>query len=124
MTPELTKVIEESREVFITTYDSGGKPGAVPVWFDYHQAKVYISTYPDSLKCRKIRQNPRVKLAFGARRGPSVEGTARFVSEEDVIAQVAPLHSQKYSGGPWRSVEHLTRMWKEARERVLLEVSI
>ncbi len=124
MTPELSQAIEQSQEVFITTYDSTGKPGTVPVWFDYHQGKFYVSTYPDSLKCQKIRQNPGVKLTWLKRDGPSVSGTARPVSERETLERVAPVHDRKYPDGPWDSVEHLTRMWSEAKGRTLLEISV
>ncbi|MCH8205820.1 MAG: pyridoxamine 5'-phosphate oxidase family protein [Chloroflexi bacterium] len=117
MDPELARAISESREVYITTYDADGKPGTVPVWFDYHDERFYVSTYPDSLKVGKLRRNPEVKLTFGSRRGPSVTGVARVVSDEALIQRIAPIHDQKYDGGPWRSVEHLAEMWSEGVER-------
>ena len=122
MDPELARAIDQSREVFISTYDADGKPGTVPVWFDYSQGNFYVSTYPDSLKVQKIRGNPDVKLAFGSLRGPSVTGTARIVSEQDVIHTVAPVHYERYDGCPWRSVEHLAQMWSGQVERCLLEI--
>ena len=70
MDTELTRAIDESREVYITTFDSDGRPGTVPVWFDHHAGRFYISTYLDSLKVRKIARNPAVRLAFGRRTGP------------------------------------------------------
>ena len=123
MTPELTKAIHQSQELHITTYGADGEPGTVPVWFDYYQGRFYISTMPDTLKCKKIRLNPRVKLAIGGRRGPAVVGRARFVSEENILGRIAPLHARKYPSGPWRSVEELVRWWREGKERVLLEIS-
>ena len=57
----------------------------MPVWFDYHDGRFYISTYPDSLKVRKIDGNPEVKLTFGSRNGPSVTGAVRVVSEDELI---------------------------------------
>ena len=85
MTPELLKAIEQSQEVFITTYDPSGKPGTVPVWFDHNQGNFYVSTYADSMKCQKIRQNPSVKLTWVTRDGPSITGTAEIVSQREIL---------------------------------------
>ena len=94
----------------------------MPVWFDYHDGRFYVSTYPDSLKVRKIGGNPEVKLTFGSRNGPSVTGAARVVSEDEFIRKIAPVHIEKYSGVPWESVDHLVQMWSERVERCLLEI--
>ena len=122
MSPELAKAIEESREVYITTYDEDGRPGTVPVWFDYYDGRFYISTYPDSLKVRKIGGNPEVRLTFVSRNGPGVTGSARVVSENELIRKIAPVHNEKYTGGPWESADHLAQMWSERVERCLLEI--
>ena len=122
MDAELSRAIDESKEVYITTFDSDGRPGTVPVWFDHHAGRFYISTYPDSLKVRKIARNPAVRLAFGRRTGPGVEGEARIVAEEALIQTIAPIHAGRYPDGPWDSVDHLAQMWDERSERCLLEV--
>ena len=125
LTPDLAQAVEQAREVFITTYDSDGKPGTVPVWFDYHQGMFYISTPPDSLKCQKIHNDPRVKLTFGTRGGPNlIRGTARVVAEHEIIDRIAPIHYERYQGGLWRSSEHLAQQWKEGKARVLLEITV
>ena len=118
--PKVTEAVAQSRELLITTYDGDGNPGTVPVWFDYHRGRFYVSTPPDTLKCRKIRRDPRVRLAFG---GPGVDGTAKIVSEAATIDEVAPVHHERYGGELWRDAEDLARMWKEATERVLIEVT-
>jgi PPOX class probable F420-dependent enzyme len=124
LTPELLKAIEHSQEVFIMTYDPSGKPGTVPVWFDHNQGNFYVSTYADSMKCQKIRQNPSVKLTWVTRDGPSITGTAEIVSQREILERVAPVHDGKYTDGPWDSVDHLVKMWSEAKERVLLEITV
>ena len=123
MDPELARAISESREVYITTYDADGKPGTVPVWFDYHNGKFYVSTYPDSLKVRKIRRNGRAELSFGGRGGPGVTGSAVIVSDAELIDRIAPVHHERYAGNLWRSAEHLAQMWKDAREMVLIQLT-
>ncbi len=122
MDTELSRAIDESREVYITTFGRDGRPGTVPVWFDHHAGRFYVSTYPDSLKVRKITRNPEVRLAFGGRTGPGLAGRARIVTEDSHIREIAPIHAARYADGPWESVDHLARMWTERSERCLLEI--
>ena len=122
MSSELAKSICESREVRITTYGLDGVPGTVPVWFDFHGGKFYISTYPDSHKIRKIEGNPEVRLTFGGPNGPSLTGLANIVFHDDLLRQIAPVHNARYPDGPWDSVDHLVQMWSERVERCLLEI--
>ena len=122
MDAELVRAIDESKEVYITTFDGDGSPGTVPVWFDHHAGRFYISTYPDSLKARKITRNPDVRLAFGSRTGPGIAGQARIVTEEPLIRAIAQIHAGRYPDGPWDSVDHLARMWAGRSERCLLEI--
>lgn len=123
MDPGLAQAVDSSREVLITTFDDTGKPGTVPVWFDYHDGEFYVSTYPDSLKVRKILRNGRAELSFGTRGEPGVTGSAVIVSDAELIDRIAPVHHERYAGNLWRSAEHLAQMWKEARERVLIRIT-
>ena len=121
--PKVMESVAQSRELLITTYDGDGNPGTVPVWFDYHQGRFYVSTPPDTLKYRKIRQDPRVRLTFGDADGPGIDGTAKIVAEAATIDEVAPIHHERYGGELWRDAEDLARMWRDSTERVLIEVT-
>ena len=108
--------------MYITTYDATGVPGTVPVWFVYEQGKVFISTGPGTLKAKKIRANPRVRLALGARDGPAFDGTARFTSDRATCDMAARGLSEKYQGY-WGDPTRLARSIAQGRERVLLEIT-
>ncbi len=122
MTPELEQSLHEEQLIYITTYDGSGKPGTVPVWFAYEQGKVFISTGPESLKAKKIRSNPRVRLTLGARDGLAFDGTARLTSDKAVCTLVARSLSEKYQGY-WGDPARLARSMAQGRERVLIEVT-
>src|SRR3972149_4444111 len=63
-----------------------------------HGGRVYFSTGRASVKAQKLRANPRVRMAFGRRDGPALEGTARFCTEEPLVRRVVPLLNRKYGG--------------------------
>ena len=100
MTPELEQALQQEAEVSITTYDADGKPGTVSVWFVYEAGKAYMATGRGSRKVCKLKANPRARLAFCRRNGPTVEGRGRICTEEDLVRRVAPVLNHKY-GGAW-----------------------
>jgi len=122
MSPELEQLLLAEQLVYITTYEATGKPGTVPVWFVYEQGKVFISTGPGTLKARTVRDNPRVRLALGARDGPAFDGTARFTSDKATCDMIARSLSDKYQGY-WGDPARLARSMARGRERVLLEIT-
>ena len=120
MTPQLTRAPQEEAEVYITTYDEGGSSGTVPVWFVYEKGKVYTTTGRASVKARRIGKNGRVRLAFGRRDGPTLEGVASFCTEEATARKVVKLLSQKYDGYYGPEEEFVEQLLKG--DSVLLEI--
>ena len=118
----LRRALQREKLCYITTYDVQGKPGTVEIWFVYHEGKLYISTGAQTVKVRKLRANPRATVTLGGRKGPAVEGSARF-ADEAVTRRVLPLLSQKYSDY-WGPVnDFLGRHLGQRRSRVLLEIT-
>jgi uncharacterized protein len=80
----------------LSTFRKSGDAVATPVWFALEGDKLYIVTMMKAGKTKRIRNNPRVQLApctsSGKLLGPSVDGTARVLSErEGVVAHQALL---------------------------------
>jgi uncharacterized protein len=72
----------------IVTFKRSGEAVPTPVWFGLDEAgRLYFRTGAAVAKLRRIRNNPRVLVApctvRGKPRGPSVEGTARELPEEE-----------------------------------------
>ena len=121
MTPEAARALKSARETFITTFDTDGTPGTVPVWLVVIDGRVYVTTGPDSRKARKLRVDHRARLAVGARDGPALAGTVRFVTEPAVFRQAADALFAKYEGY-WTDADRLVRGWEGGRS-VLLEIT-
>jgi PPOX class probable F420-dependent enzyme len=72
----------------IVTFKRDGTGVPTPVWFGLDEAgNLYFRTGADVAKVRRIRNNSRVLVApcsvRGRPLGPSIEGTARVISQDD-----------------------------------------
>ncbi|MEU7903472.1 PPOX class F420-dependent oxidoreductase [Actinoplanes sp. NPDC049118] len=97
----LADEIIRSRYVSLTTYRKNGTPVATPVWHVPHGAELWLVTEAGSGKVKRIRNNPRVRVAPCSLRGtvasdaPHVTGTARLL-DDDGTAQARKLLAGRY----------------------------
>lgn len=82
LSTENQKRLEEQQVIWLSSIRADGRPHLVPIWFVWHQGKIYLSTEPKSAKARNIRRNPHVALALEDGVHPLIcEGTARLVEK-------------------------------------------
>ena len=91
---------DHQKYLSIETYRKSGQGVATPVWFaESDDGLMYIYTLPDAGKVKRIRNNPKVRVApcdmRGRITGDWVEGTAR-VEDEDGARLGQRLLNQKY----------------------------
>ena len=95
LSDEFLQALAAHDEVLVTSRD-GEIRGTVPVWFVIvPPGVVYLFSFGFSEKARRWRSDPWIRLTVPGG-GPSVEGVAHFVAEEDVD-EVAPLIVQRWS---------------------------
>jgi PPOX class probable F420-dependent enzyme len=88
--------LETEHNVWLASVRPDGRPHLVPVWFAWHDGKLYVCIEPESVKGRNIRQNPRLALALENGSTPVIcEGTAAPVSAPWPEA-VRAVFQQKY----------------------------
>jgi hypothetical protein len=86
---DFLRALAEDDEVLVTSRE-GATYGTVPTWFVIAPpGVVYLFTFGFSVKVRRWRADPWVRLTLPHRQ-TSVEGTVHFV-EPDEIGDVAPL---------------------------------
>jgi uncharacterized protein len=72
-----------NKYISLETFKKNGEGVKTPVWFVLHDDALYAYTEADSWKVKRIRNNPRVRVALCTVRGrvigPWVDGTASFV---------------------------------------------
>jgi uncharacterized protein len=79
--------IKDQKYISLATFRKNGSPVYTPVWFGERDDKLYVMTRSDSGKYKRIRNNPKVRIApctmRGKITGPESEATARILPAED-----------------------------------------
>ena len=88
--------------ISLTTYRKSGEAVATPVWFAIAEprATIYVESEAQTGKVKRIRQTTRVTLApctFGGTiTGPTIEASARVVSDEEEMTLAESTLTHKY----------------------------
>ena len=101
--PRPFDVLEGHKYVSLTTFKKSGEAVSTPLWFATVDGRVYVTTPPDSGKMKRIRNDPRVRLApcnaTGKPKGPGSEGIARPVEGRRVAERAEAALWEKYRFG-------------------------
>src|SRR5262249_41621620 len=78
---------EGQNYISLETFKKNGQSVKTPVWFVLHNDGFYVYTEADSWKVKRIRNNPKVRIAVcnmrGDVKGPWLDATASFVDGEE-----------------------------------------
>ena len=108
----------------LETYRKNGKAVATPVWFAQDGGVLYIYSLADAGKVKRIRNNPRVRIAScdmrGKLKGEWIEARARIV-QGDEAAKGHRLLDKKY--GLLKKIGNVfSKLMK--RERVVIAIEL
>jgi uncharacterized protein len=91
--------LDGEKYLSLTTFRRDGTPVATPVWFVVDDGRVLVWTSAVSWKAKRLRRDPRVRIAAcdmrGVVRGPSLDATATLLPEA-AGAHVERLLRRKY----------------------------
>lgn len=77
----------EHKYLSLETFKKNGDGVKTPVWFVLNQGLLYVYTEADSWKVKRIRNNPRVRVALctvrGRVTGPWVDATAAIIDGDE-----------------------------------------
>lgn len=72
--------LEKEANIWVATVRPDGRPHLTPVWFAWHDSRLYICIQPDGVKARNLGQNPAISLALENGSSPIIcEGRAAAV---------------------------------------------
>lgn len=104
----------------LTTYRRNGQPVPTPVWFVEADGVIYLRTFANMAKVKRLRNNPRVQIAAcdasGVVSGPEYSGVARLLdgSEADAANQ---LLNRKY--GLIKRLSDIWYVWRSGAIQVI-----
>src|SRR6202453_4591675 len=91
--------IHGQRYISLATFRKSGVAVYTPIWFAEDNNKLYFMTNSKLGKCKRMRNNPRVKIApctmRGKITGPEFPATARILGPDE-FARVRRAINQKY----------------------------
>jgi PPOX class probable F420-dependent enzyme len=108
--------------IALETFKKNGQGVKTPVWFVLHENAFYLYTKADSWKVKRIRNNPRVRVAVcnvrGDVKGPWLDATASLVEGDERLA-ADKLLDRKYFLK--KIFNFLTRINRHTRAMIKIE---
>lgn len=87
----------------LVTYRRTGEAVPTPVWFGLGEETLYVRTEADAAKVKRIRNDPRARVApctaRGKPLGPPAEGRARVLDEQREVAAAEAALGANYGLG-------------------------
>jgi hypothetical protein len=114
------KALRGRKYLSLETYRRDGRGVRTPVWFAEHDDEYYVYTTEDAGKVKRLRREPRCRVApcdwRGRVEGEWLDATARIVGEEEA-ALGQRLLREKY--WPWKSIGDVVSRLRGVRHAVL-----
>ena len=117
------------RESYISleTFRRNGAGVKTPVWFAARNARLYVFTEASSWKVKRLRNDPRIRVAAcnarGRVRGEWIEGAARRIDEPAIVEAAYQALLHKY-GWQMRLTNLLSRLTGRIDKRAILELEL
>ncbi len=115
------------RYVSLATFRRNGAEVRTPIWFAVIDQRLWMMTGGDTGKVKRLRNNPRVRVApsdvRGIVHGSWRDGTARIAADPREIAEARAMLRAKYG---WQAtlLDVVSRLSGRIRRRVWLEVAL
>lgn len=119
--------LENASYINLATFRKSGDMVKTPVWVAVHEGVGYIFSEPDVGKVKRIRNNPKVRIAEcdmrGGLLGEWADGTARLVNDQAEIETMYPAFNKKY-GALMYITNFLAKMVGRYRRRQIIAVTL
>jgi F420H(2)-dependent biliverdin reductase len=88
--------LQEEKNIWLACVRPDGRPHLTPVWFVFYIGKIYISTDPNNIKVRNLKNNPHAALALEDGVHPVICETKGRQMEPPHDQAVVDLFKKKY----------------------------
>jgi len=121
----LSQFVRE-KHISLETYRKTGEAVRTPVWFIEENGELFVRTDSSTGKIKRIRNNPRVRIALcnarGTVKGTWVDGEARMIEPES-SEHVFSLLKKKY-GMSYRIIRFVQRFSRSKAHPIGLAIRI
>ena len=93
---EIQKLLTTSDICYIATTTPDGNPHIAPIWFVYHDGKVYFETDKTTVKFKNLQKRNKVAICFGGKHTYLVEGLVRWSKEKELNFPIRKMYWDKY----------------------------
>jgi PPOX class probable F420-dependent enzyme len=115
-------VFTNERYLSLETYRRTGQPVATPVWFVTDRGVVYVYTLAAAGKVKRIRNNPRVRIApcdtRGRLKGTWLPATARIVEPREAA------HAHRLLAAKYGWLKRLADLFRKVRPKPRAVIAI
>lgn len=116
---------DQERYISLATFRRDGTEVRTPVWIASRDGALLVYTNRNSWKVKRIRNNPKVRLAAcsmrGEVRGPWMDATARIVEDEAERDRAIGAFLKKY-GWQMRLALFLSRLSGRYDDRTIIDL--
>ena len=118
---DFERALAGQEELIISSRDDG-RERSVRAWYVLDNGSIYLFTYSYALRAARWRRDPWIRLRIPGD-GPSVEGTVRFLSANELSPPLTDLILERWWMWGATNVEGLRRMLDDG-SHVLLRVDV
>lgn len=119
--PSFVEALRQHEEVIVSSREEG-RVRSVRAWYVLTaDGNIYLFTYSFALRATRWRRDPWVRLTVPG--GPSIEGTAHFVTTDELDASITPLIMERWWMWGATTEEGLRRMLRD-QSHVLVRVDV
>lgn len=93
---ELDELLTKSEICYIATTKLNGDPHVVPIWFIWHEGKIYFETDITTIKFANIQKRNRIMICFGGKSTYLVEGSVKWFKEHELDFPIRKMYWEKY----------------------------
>lgn len=119
--------LDDARYINLLSYKRDGSGVPTPVWAAPLDGKLVVFTGGESYKVKRIRRNPRVRVARcdarGKLLGPWIDGTCAITQDPAQQGRIMEALARKY-GWQLRLLNFFSTLSGRAKLRAYLEVSL
>ncbi len=93
---EIDELLNKEEICYIATSRPDGRPHVMPIWFIYHEGKIWFETDETTVKFKNIRHNNKVMVVFGGKSTYIVEGSVKWCKENELGFPIRKMYWDKY----------------------------